>query len=298
MPMLPLFLLAGFLGSAQAAATQAPPSQPAASAPAAPQVAFPGQYAAAPAEWRFPVWPRGCARFEGAERVECLEFVAFDYGRLSRYAAANATLAAPRPGEPRVVFFGDSITDNWSKAGCGRFFPGRPYVNRGIGGQTTAQMLVRFRADVLAVKANVVVILAGTNDIAGNAGPVALGAVEDNLETMAELARAHGVRVVLASLLPVSDDEKDAKGQAIVRTTDRPPATIDALNRWLADYARKSDAVYLDYFSAVAGADGRFKPELTDDGLHPNAAGYAAMAPLAEKAIAQALSGLARAARR
>jgi len=298
MPTLPLLLAAGLLGSAQAAATQALPSQAAASTPAAPQVAFPGQYAAAPAEWRFPVWPRGCARFEGAERVECLEFVAFDYGRLSRYAAANATLAAPRPGEPRVVFFGDSITDNWSKAGFGGFFPGRPYVNRGIGGQTTAQMLVRFRADVLAVKASVVVILAGTNDIAGNAGPVALGAVEDNLETMAELARAHGVRVVLASLLPVSDDEKDAKGQPIVRTTDRPPATIDALNRWLADDARKSDAVYLDYFSAVAGADGRFKTELTDDGLHPNAAGYAAMAPLAEKAIAQALSGLTRAARR
>jgi len=297
MLMLPLLLAAGFLGSAQAAA-QAPPSQPAAGAPAAPQVAFPGQYAAAPAEWKFPVWPRGCARFEGAERTECLEFVAFDYGRLSRYAAANAALAPPRPDAPRVVFFGDSITDNWSKAGYGGFFPGRPYVNRGIGGQTTAQMLVRFRADVLAVEASVVVILAGTNDIAGNAGPVALGAVEDNLETMVELARAHGVRVVLASLLPVSDDEKDAKGQAIVRTTDRPPATIDALNRWLADYARKSDAVYLDYFSAVAGADGRFKAELTDDGLHPNAAGYAAMAPLAEKAIAQALSGLARAARR
>lgn len=298
MPMLPLLLAAGFLGSAQAAATQAPASPAAASAPAAPQVAFPGQYAAAPSEWRFPVWPRGCARFEGAERVACLEFVAFDYGRLSRYAAANAALAAPRPGEPRVVFFGDSITDNWSKAGYGGFFPGRPYVNRGIGGQTTAQMLVRFRADVLAVKASVVVILAGTNDIAGNAGPVALGAVEDNLETMAELARAHRVRVVLASLLPVSDDEKDAKGLAIVRTTDRPPATIEALNRWLADYARRSDAVYLDYFSAVAGADGRFKAELTDDGLHPNAAGYAVMAPLAEKAIAQALGGLTRAARR
>jgi lysophospholipase L1-like esterase len=293
MPVLPLLLAAALASAAQAA-----PGQPAASAPPPPQVAFPGQYAAAPAEWKFPVWPNGCGRFEAAERIRCLEFVAFDYGRLSRYAAANAALAAPRPGEPRVVFFGDSITDNWSKAGYGGFFPGRPYVNRGIGGQTTAQMLVRFRPDVLAIEAGVVVILAGTNDIAGNSGPVALDSVKDNLASMAELARAHGVRVVLASLLPVSDDEKDAKGQPIVRTTDRPPATIGALNRWLADYAAKNDAVYLDYHAALADASGRLEAELTEDGLHPNAAGYALMAPLAEKAIDEARRRAARAASR
>ena len=292
MPVLPL-LLAAALASAQAS-----PGQLGASAPPPPQVAFPGQYAAAPAEWKFPFWPNGCGRFEAAERIQCLEFVAFDYGRLSRYAAANAALTAPRPGEPRVVFFGDSITDNWSKAGYGGFFPGRPYVNRGIGGQTTAQMLVRFRPDVLAIEAGVVVILAGTNDIAGNSGPVALDSVKDNLATMAELARAHGVRVVLASLLPVSDDEKDAKGQPIVRTKDRPPATIGALNRWLADYAAKNDAVYLDYHAALADASGRLEAELTEDGLHPNAAGYALMAPLAEKAIEQARRRPARAASR
>jgi lysophospholipase L1-like esterase len=224
--------------------------------------------------------------------------VAFDYGRLSRYSTANAALAAPRPGESRVVFFGDSITDNWSKAGYGGFFPGRPYLNRGIGGQTTAQMLVRFRADVLALRASAVVILAGTNDIAGNAGPVALDTVKDNLATMAELGRAHGVRVILAALLPVSDDKKDAKGQPIVRTTDRPPATIRALNTWLREYAQKNDAIYLDYFAAEADGTERFKPELTDDGLHPNAAGYALMAPLAEQAIQLALHRPARAASR
>jgi lysophospholipase L1-like esterase len=284
-PLLSAWLTAG----AQAPPPQTAPAQPAANPQAAPQISFPGQYALSPADWKFPVWPRGCGRFEGAERTECLEFVGFDYGRLSRFAAANAVLAAPRSGEPRVVFFGDSITDNWSKAGYGGFFPGRPYVNRGIGGQTTSQMLVRFRADVLAIKAGVVVILAGTNDIAGNAGPVALEAVEDNLTDMVELARTHDVRAVLAALLPVSDDKKDAKGQPIARTTDRPPATIQALNRWLADYAKKNDAVYLDYYSALADTGGRLKPELTDDGLHPNAAGYALMAPLAEKAIAQAL---------
>jgi lysophospholipase L1-like esterase len=291
--LMPLLVLA-----AQAAAPPAPAAQPPAGPPPAPQIAFPGQYAAAPPDWRFPVWPRGCARFEGAERTACLEFVAFDYGRLARYAAANAALAKPGPDESRVVFFGDSITDNWSKAGYGGFFPGRPYVNRGIGGQTTAQMLVRFRADVLALQARAVVILAGTNDIAGNAGPVALEAVQNNLATMAELARAHGLRVVLASLLPVSDDKKDAAGQPIVRTKDRPPAAIRALNEWLAGYARESGALHLDYFSALADAEGRLKPALNDDGLHPNAAGYAVMAPLAEKAIEAALRQPARAASR
>jgi lysophospholipase L1-like esterase len=288
MTMLSLWIAACLAAGAQASATTAASAPPVPSL-AAPQIAFPGQYAPAPADAKFPVWPKGCARFEGTERAECLEFVGFDYGRLSRYAAANAALAPPVAGVPRVVFFGDSITDNWSKAGYGGFFPGRPYVNRGIGGQTTSQMLVRFRADVVAIKASVVVILAGTNDIAGNAGPVALETVEDNLADMVELARTHGIRVVLAALLPVSDDKKDAKGQPIVRTTDRPPATIQALNGWLADYAKKNDAVSLDYFSAVADVSGRLKAELTDDGLHPNAAGYALMAPRAEKAIAEAL---------
>ncbi|HET6897655.1 MAG TPA: SGNH/GDSL hydrolase family protein, partial [Vicinamibacteria bacterium] len=239
--------------------------------------------------WRFPVWPSSCRRFEGTERVACLDFVVSDYGRLARFAGANAALAAKAKGETRVVFFGDSITDNWSKAGYGGFFPGKPYVNRGIGGQTTSQMLVRFRPDVLALNPDVVVILAGTNDVAGNSGPIAPEAIENNLASMAELAKAHGVRVVLASILPVADDKKDAAGQPLNRTTDRPPATLRAINAWMSDYARKNGHVYLDYASAVADAAGGFKADLNNDGLHPNAAGYAVMAPLVEKAIADAL---------
>jgi lysophospholipase L1-like esterase len=137
----------------------------------------------------------------------------------------------------------------------------------------------------------VVVILAGTNDIAGNAGPVTLDTVQDNLASMAELAKAHGIKVVLASLLPVSDDKKDAQGQPVIRTQARPTASIRALNEWLARYARENGHVYLDYFSATADANGLLQPELNDDGLHPNAKGYAVMAPLAEKAIASALGG-------
>lgn len=255
-----------------------------------PKIAFPGQYAPRRPEWKYPAWPKGCGRFEGAERVACLEFVAFDFGALARYAAANAALAPALPSEERVVFYGDSITDNWSKPTYGGFFPGRPYVNRGIGGQTTSQMLLRFRADVIGARPRVVVILAGTNDIAGNAGQVALETVQGNLATMAELARQHGIRVVLASVLPIADDKKDAEGKPLQRSGDRPPATIVAMNRWLADYARADGHVYLDYFSALVDEEGRLRRELNDDGLHPNAAGYAVMAPLAEKAIAQALA--------
>jgi lysophospholipase L1-like esterase/uncharacterized membrane protein YphA (DoxX/SURF4 family) len=252
---------------------------------------FPGQYAAPPADWRYPVWPSGCRRFSGEEQSACLQFVANNYAGLGRYAAANAALAGTRPGQRRVVFFGDSITDNWSKSGYGGFFPGKPYVNRGIGGQTTSQMLLRFRPDVIELRPDVVVILAGTNDIAGNSGPVTLDTVQDNLASMAELAKAHRIRVVLASLLPVSDDKKDQQGQPVTRTRDRPPAKIRELNEWLARYARDNGHVYLDYFAATADKGGLLRGDLNDDGLHPNAAGYAVMAPLAEKAIAAALAG-------
>jgi lysophospholipase L1-like esterase len=269
------------------------PAEPAAQAPTAPgptaQISFPGQYALPPAGRRFPAWPKGCDRFPGEDRTACLDTVASDFAGFYRYAEANAALAAPKPGEARVVFLGDSITDNWSKEGYGGFFPGKPYVNRGIGGQTTAQMLLRFRADVIALQPRVVVILAGTNDIAGNAGPASLDQIEANLASMAELARVHGVAVVLASLLPVSDDKKDASGQPLTRTVQRPTESIRALNRWLSEYAARSGHVSLDYFPAMADASGLLRPELNDDGLHPNARGYAVMAPLAERAIAQAL---------
>jgi lysophospholipase L1-like esterase len=287
------------LAAATVQAQQAPapspfplPSASPSATPAPPQIAFPGQYAPTPEELlRHPPALTGCQRFQGDERMACLESLAADYGRLARYAAANAALAPRKRGERRVVFFGDSITDNWSKAGYGGFFPGKPYVNRGIGSHTTSQMLVRFRADVIELDPDVVVLLAGTNDVAGNTGPVSDETIERNLTTMAELAKAHGVRVVLASLLPVSDDKTDAEGRPLVRTEARPPARIRALNAWMAQYARRHGHVYLDYHSAMADPAGALRADLNADGLHPNAAGYAVMAPLAEQAIAQALRG-------
>jgi len=187
-----------------------------------------------------------------------------------------------------VVFIGDSITEGWFDKRPGFFTRGR--VDRGIGGQTTPQMLIRFRPDVLALRPAVVVILAGTNDIAGNTGPATLEAIEDNLASMADLAHANGVRVVLASLLPVSDYEQ-RDGKPINQTTRRPPEKIRALNEWIKSYAAAHGQVYLDYYTATVDARGFLKDELSDDGLHPNAKGYEAMAPLAERAIAAALKG-------
>lgn len=264
--------------------TPRPVSQPAPLTPSG----FPGQWAPTPSDWKYPVWPSGCGRFTGDERAACLKFNTDDYGRLARFAGANAALPPAQKG--RVVFFGDSITDNWGSPSYGGFFPGRPYVNRGIGGQATSQMLVRFRADVLALKPAVVVILAGTNDLSGNAGPATIEQVEDNLSSMAELARAHGIKVVLASLLPVSDDTFAPDGTPRIQTKDRPPEKIAAVNAWLAAYAKKNGHVFLDYHTPMADAHDRFRSDLTNDGLHPNVAGYAVMRPLAEKAIAQALA--------
>jgi len=207
-----------------------------------------------------------------------------DWPDLGRYAKENAALGAPKPGQPRIVFMGDSITDAWGRE-IGTFFPGHDYVNRGISGQTTPQMLLRFRPDVVALKPAAVVILAGTNDIAGNTGPMALETIEGNLESMAELAKASGIRVVLASVMPVSDYV--GNGQ----TKQRPPEKILALNTWIKAYAAREHLVYLDYYTAMVDTRGALKKELSYDGLHPNAAGYEVMAPLAEKAIAEALRG-------
>ena len=206
-----------------------------------------------------------------------------DFGELGRYRAANGALKPPAAGESRVVFYGDSITDLWP---LGLSFPGRPYVNRGISGQTTAQMLVRFRQDVIALGAKVVVILAGTNDIAGNTGPMTLEETEANLASMVELARAHGIRVVLSSVLPVHNYTP----MSAMAFPLRPPEKIAALNSWLAAYAAASGSVYLDYAAAMTDAHGFLKRELAIDGLHPNKDGYAIMAPLAEAAIAVALA--------
>jgi lysophospholipase L1-like esterase len=206
-----------------------------------------------------------------------------DFGNLARYREANAKLAMPAATENRVVFMGDSITDIWK---LDVSFPGKPYVNRGIGGQTTPQMLIRFRPDVIALAPKAVVILAGTNDISGNTGPMTLGEIEANLQSMAELARAHGIQVVLSSVLPVSNYTERSK----LFFPLRPPAQILELNQWIKEYAARNSLIYLDYFSAMVDDKGLLRADLADDGLHPNAKGYAIMAPLAQKAIEQALA--------
>ena len=210
-----------------------------------------------------------------------------DWPNMTRYRRANASLTAPAAREARVVFMGDSITDNWQQARYGGFFPGKPYVDRGISGQTTPQMLVRFRADVINLKPKAVVILAGTNDIAGNTGPMTDEEIEDNLQSMAELAKAHGIKVVLSSITPTSAYHVAENGTP--QTTTRPMARIKAINEWMKKYAGANGHVYLDYFSAMVDADGVMKAELTRDDLHPNAEGYAIMAPLAQAAIEKAL---------
>ncbi len=204
-----------------------------------------------------------------------------DWPDLARYHDDNAKLAPPAADENRVVFMGDSITDAWGRS-RGKFFPGKPYVNRGISGQTTPQMLIRFRPDVIALKPKVVVFLAGTNDIAGNTGPMTLEAIEDNLASMVELAKFHDIRVVLSSVMPVCDYIRPQTGR-------RPPAKIVALNAWIKEYAARNGLVYLDYYSAMLDDKQMLRKELTFDGLHPNDAGYEVMEPLAEKAIAETL---------
>ena len=198
-----------------------------------------------------------------------------DFAQLARYRSANAELPPSAPG--RVVFYGDSITDAWAHHS---FFPGKPYVDRGISGQTTPQMLIRFRQDVIALHPETVLILAGTNDIAGNTGPSTLDMIEDNLASMTEIARANGIRVVLCSVLPAAAYPW--------RPGIDPAAKIRELNAWMAVYARENKLVYLDYYTAMAGDLGGMKPGISSDGVHPNNQGYTIMAPLAEQAIQDA----------
>jgi len=248
-----------------------------------------GLYAQAPAE--APAKPAcDCSEVELMNaRLAALEKRLSDWPNLARYREANGKVVAPAKDEQRVVFMGDSITDMWVQPRFGGFFPGKPYIGRGIGGQTTPQMLLRFRADVLALQPKVVVILAGTNDLAGNTGPMTLEETEGNLASMAELARAHGIRVVLSSVLPVSNYGHDRDGNPVDIRLKRPPEKILELNTWIKKYAAEQGYVYLDYFSAMVDEQGLLKKDLSEDGLHPNALGYAVMAPLAEKAIQEAL---------
>jgi lysophospholipase L1-like esterase len=224
--------------------------------------------------------------FEGLDKYRASRIGVFvdDFGQLARYRGENKTLPAAAAAKNRVVFFGDSITDNWKLP---TYFAGKPYINRGIGGQTTPQMLVRFRQDVIDLAPKAVVILAGTNDIAGNTGPMRDEDIEADLATMAELARSHGIAAVLASVLPVHN--YTPRSQDFF--AQRPAQRILDINRWLEDYCAKNRIVYLDYFSALVDSGGLLRKELADDGLHPNDAGFKVMAPLAEAAIARATAG-------
>jgi lysophospholipase L1-like esterase len=213
-----------------------------------------------------------------------------DWANLTRYREANHGVASPAANEARVVFMGDSITDAWQQPRFGGFFPGKPYIDRGISGQTTPQMLLRFRADVINLKPRAVVILAGTNDVAANTGPMTNEEIQGNLQSMSELAKAAGIKVVLSSITPVSAYHVSQGGLGVPQTTSRPMARITAVNNWMKQYAAANGHVYLDYFAAMTDASGLLQEDLSQDDLHPNAKGYAIMGPLAEAAIARALN--------
>jgi len=236
--------------------TKAPPPSATASAPTAPAARPTNQY------WR-------------THDEQLLN----DFPWLSRFHDADEKLGPPAPGENRVVFMGDSITEGWH---LDESFPGKPYINRGISGQTTPQMLVRFRQDVIDLDPKVVVILAGTNDIAGNTGPETLGQIEDNLASMADLATANHIKVVMCSITPAFDYPWH-------RGLD-PAPKIDKINAWMKGYAAQKGYVYVDYHSAMKDAQDGLPPSLSKDGVHPLPAGYAMMAPLAETGIETALA--------
>ena len=203
-----------------------------------------------------------------------------DWANLKRFEKDNAEVGLPRTNEDRVVFMGNSITQGWI-TNVPEFFDNPNYINRGIGGQTTPHMLIRFRPDVIKLYPKVVIILAGTNDIAGNTGPSTLEMIEDNLYSMAELAKAHHIEVVLCSVLPVFDYPWK-KGL-------EPAPKIIELNKRIKNYADTHGIVYADYFTPMVDERNGLKAEYTKDGVHPTKAGYEVMAPIAEKAIARAL---------
>lgn len=205
-----------------------------------------------------------------------------DYGQLAVYRDADRALKPPATGEQRVVFIGDSITNNWD---LDKYFPGKPYVNRGIGWQNTAQMLLRFRQDVVNLHPRAVVIMGGTNDISGAYGPVALADIESNYQSMAQLARSNGIEVILASVLPVHN----YTAASLDMFTMHQPEKILALNRWLQGYSKTNGYSFLDYYPALIDEKGLMRKDFSEDGCHPNVAAYHVMVPLAEAAIAKAL---------
>jgi lysophospholipase L1-like esterase len=217
----------------------------------------------------------------GIKEIQHMQSELMDWPNLARYRAEDEALAPPAAGVQRVVFLGDSITDGWGR-GTGIFFPGKPYINRGISGQTTPQMLMRFQQDVVHLQPAVVVILAGTNDIAGNTGPSTPKMIEDNFTSMAAIAKQSGIKLVLASITPAFAYPW--------RPGVEPVAEIREVNSWLQDFCASHGCIYLDYYSAMADEKGAMLPGLSSDGVHPTAKGYVVMAPLAEQAIAKALA--------
>jgi lysophospholipase L1-like esterase len=203
-----------------------------------------------------------------------------DWANLGRFRDDNKKIGLPARGEVRVVFMGNSITEGWSRLDSG-FFAGRPFINRGISGQTTPQMLIRFKPDVVNLKAEVVVILAGINDIAGNTGPSTIEMIEDNLSSMVEVAQANKIRVVLSSVLPAYDFPW--------RPGMEPAEKVVKLNSWIKSFAATHNCIYLDYFTPMSDEKHALKTGYTEDGVHPNLAGYKVMEPLAEEAIKKAL---------
>jgi lysophospholipase L1-like esterase len=206
-----------------------------------------------------------------------------DWPNLNRYREENTRIGLPTENENRIVFMGNSITEGWLKI-CPAFFSGKPYINRGISGQTTPQMLVRFRQDVVNLKPKVVVILAGTNDIAENTGPSTLEMIEDNILSMAEIAKANDIKVILCSVLPAYDYPW--------KPGLNPAEKIVKLNKWIKNYSDNNHIIYVDYFTPMADERNGLNKKYSEDGVHPNKAGYEVMAPIVEKGIVETLDKL------
>ncbi|HEX6467337.1 MAG TPA: SGNH/GDSL hydrolase family protein [Terriglobales bacterium] len=285
-----LLLCASFLlpqalraqGTAAQAAPNAPPTQSSATNPAA-QGAQNSPAQAAPQNQRNPCLAALVFRrpqntdmnFRMLHDEECID----DWPDLQRFHDDDLRLVQAGPVKGRVVFLGDSITQGWDLA---RYFPGRPYVNRGISAQTTPEMLIRMRPDVIALKPQAVLVLAGTNDLAGNTGPSTVEMIEDNYASLGDLARANGIKLIFASVTPIND-------YGVNQSKQRPPEKIQALNGWLKQYCLQTGCIYLDFYSHLLDERGMLKRELSKDGLHPNDKGYEVMAPLAAAAVEKAL---------
>lgn len=227
--------------------------------------------------------PASAADAATAKEIAGMKAQLNDWPNLARYRAENAALPPAAAGEQRVVFYGDSITDGWGRRPeTGTFFPGKPYINRGISGQTTPQMVVRFRQDVIDLHPVAVVILAGTNDVAGNTGPMTPEMTEDNFSSMADLAHANGIKVIIASITPAFDYPW--------KHGMEPAPKIRAINAWLKNYCEQHGYTYLDYYTSLTDSEGGMKPGISFDGVHPNAKGYAIMTPLAQAAIDKTLA--------